>query len=317
LEILLTSGVDHLHYDMMTGKVTAASLGTVRGPVLWGCAYEYVRYFWGAHPFGGVMGLDWGDIDGPTLVGGISFSQFTNSQAADGDLYAIIAIYAEENGWDSAGRVLTAAYVISNIPGSDHPPDEYWGHLWSVELETPFVLDGSDLDADGLVDWGYAQFFSGRTPGCIHGPAICGMIDPNNMPPECPGVENAFDLFIEPLWNDGPENFDPNNIEPTFIATYWFGNEFSQFYFYLYAPQCPNRGDAGRYCQADIDGSFDCLVGLADLARLLSNYGTKYGALWRDGDVDPYDPVFPGDGDVDLADLAELLMQYGDDCNWP
>ena len=35
------------------------------------------------------------------------------------------------------------------------------------------------------------------------------------------------------------------------------------------------------------------------------------------GDVDPYDDWFPGDGDIDLGDLAELLSQYGDDCTWP
>ena len=30
-----------------------------------------------------------------------------------------------------------------------------------------------------------------------------------------------------------------------------------------------------------------------------------------DGDIEPPG----GDGDVDLADLAELLSQYGDNCN--
>jgi hypothetical protein len=212
--------------------------------------------------------------------------------------------------------VLAAAYVINNIPGSTHPPNEYWGYIWGVDLGTPFVLDGNDLDADGLVDWGYFQFFSGRTPGCLHGPAIYAWFDPNIIPPECPGIEWPFDLFVNPNWNNGPENFDPNNIEPFFVSTY-SGQWFVQIYFELYAPQCPNRGDAGRYCQADIDGSFDCIVGLSDLAVLLSNYGMTTGATWREGDVDPYDPYSPGDGDVDQGDLAELLMQYGDDCNGP
>ena len=316
LEILPISGVGYLNYDLETGKVTPATASSRYGAAIWVCRWEYLDFFWGAEPFAGEMGLDWGDIDGPALVGGIGFSEFTNSQATDGDLYALIAIYAEENGHDSAGRVLAAAYVINNIPGSDHPPDEYWGHIWGVDVGTPFVLDGSDLDGDGLTDWGYAQFFSGRTPGCVHGPLAFGWdFDPNNLPPECPGIECECDLFTNPNWNNGPENFDPNNIEPYFIGTYWHGNLFTQFYFALYAPQCPNRGDSGRYCQADIDGSFDCIVGLTDLAMLLSNYGTTTGAHWRDGDVDPYHPYFPGDGDVDLADLNELLMQYGDDCN--
>ncbi len=71
---------------------------------------------------------------------------------------------------------------------------------------------------------------------------------------------------------------------------------------------CPNPGDSGNYCTADIDGSGDCVVGLGDLAQLLGNYGTTSGAEHDDGDLD-------GDGDVDLSDLAALLGQYGDDCN--
>ena len=298
LEILPISGVDYLAYDVETGQVTPVTSSTRYGAVLWSCSYQYLTYFWGADPFSGEAGLDWGDIAGPALVGGIGFTEFTNSQADDGDCYALIAIYTEENGWDSAGRVLAAAYVIANIPGSECPPDEYWGHVWGVDVGTPLVLDGSDLDDDGLVDWGYFQFFSGRTPGCVHGPLILGWIDPNHLPPGCPGIEDAFDVFWNQDWNNGPGNFDPNNIEPYFLGTYWFGLGFSQILFELYAPQCANRGDSGRYCYADIDGSFDCIVGLADLAQLLSNYGMTSGAGLLDGDVDPYDPYFPGDGDV-------------------
>ena len=74
---------------------------------------------------------------------------------------------------------------------------------------------------------------------------------------------------------------------------------------------CPNPGASGNYCTADIDGSGDCIVDLADLALLLSNYGMSTGATHEDGDIDPPE----GDGDVDLGDLAALLSQYGDDCN--
>ena len=80
----------------------------------------------------------------------------------------------------------------------------------------------------------------------------------------------------------------------------------------LFRPGCPNKGDAGRYCHADIDGSFDCIVSLADLAQCLGYYGLTSGATREKCDLCPY-PY--GDGTVNLCDLAELLGQYGDDCN--
>ena len=59
------------------------------------------------------------------------------------------------------------------------------------------------------------------------------------------------------------------------------------------------------FCQGDLDGDND--VDLADLAKLLSNYGATSGATYSDGDLD-------GDGDVDLSDLAGLLSVYGIAC---
>ncbi len=58
-------------------------------------------------------------------------------------------------------------------------------------------------------------------------------------------------------------------------------------------------------CAGDLDGDQD--VDLADLSQLLANYGTTGGAYYEDGDLD-------GDGDVDLADLSALLAVYGSAC---
>lgn len=58
-------------------------------------------------------------------------------------------------------------------------------------------------------------------------------------------------------------------------------------------------------CPGDLDGDWD--VDLADLAQLLANYGTPSGAIYTDGDLD-------FDGDVDLSDLAALLAVYGTTC---
>ena len=59
-------------------------------------------------------------------------------------------------------------------------------------------------------------------------------------------------------------------------------------------------------CPGDLDGDMD--VDIADLAQLLSNYGIMSGAAYEDGDLD-------ADGDVDLSDLAALLSAYGTTCS--
>ena len=61
-------------------------------------------------------------------------------------------------------------------------------------------------------------------------------------------------------------------------------------------------------CPGDLNG--DYAINLADLAQLLSNYGTTSGASYEDGDLDE-------DEDVDLADLAALLGVYGTTCASP
>lgn len=58
-------------------------------------------------------------------------------------------------------------------------------------------------------------------------------------------------------------------------------------------------------CPADLDGSGQ--VDLADLAILLSHFGTLEGADPTDGDLDV-------DGDIDLEDLAALLASFGSLC---
>jgi len=59
-------------------------------------------------------------------------------------------------------------------------------------------------------------------------------------------------------------------------------------------------------CPGDLDGDGD--VDLADLAILLANFGAMGGVTSSDGDID-------GDSDVDLADMAVLLAAFGMPCD--
>jgi hypothetical protein len=163
-----------------------------------------------------------------------------------------------------------------------------------------FTIDGSDLDADGLMDFGYSYYFphldSGQPPRNT-GPALAG--DPNGT---ASGADGYFDAFARSA-------SDPNMA---YVGTFWVGGQFAMELFEGNRPACPSPGASGKYCFADIAGEV-CVVDLADLSQLLANFGTTSGATRWDGDIDPAFPA--GDGDVDLGDLAELLSQYGDDCN--
>lgn len=65
------------------------------------------------------------------------------------------------------------------------------------------------------------------------------------------------------------------------------------------------RLDRSWPCFGDLDFDYD--IDLADLSQLLSNYGVTGGAVYEDGDLDE-------DGDVDLSDLSALLSVYGTTC---
>lgn len=84
------------------------------------------------------------------------------------------------------------------------------------------------------------------------------------------------------------------------------------------APNSPDTGEGAppvvdmgafeyqaRSCPADLDG--DGIVGLADLAVVLANFGCAPNPAACAGDID-------GDGDVELSDLAAELAVFGTTC---
>lgn len=100
--------------------------------------------------------------------------------------------------------------------------------------------------------------------------------------------------------DDSATEFGNLGFPPVDLGIAAAGDQFVCFT--LGAGGCPNPG-----CEtSDING--DCTVDLADLAVLLSNFGTASGASKADGDLD-------GDMDVDLADLAVMLADFGTNCN--
>ncbi len=307
-------GVHFVDYNIATGEVTATPTQTRIGSSIW-AATAMSGYFFGQMDNGptgqGWLTLDWGDIAGGQMVGGYAFAYATGVTTQTID--CVNVFYGSDNGFNTAGRVGLAGFIVTGLPGGDPnlPAGWYAGWIVTVDLEAAgfsFPLDGNDLDADGLADFSYTYWFP-NVMGTVTGPFIAG--DPN-VAGQGAGMEDAFDAF-NPV--------DPNdpNTAFTFVGTYWFGGPpiFAQFYMELFGEAngggagCPNPGASGNYCTADIDGSGDCIVDLADLAILLANYGMTSGATHDMGDLEPAG----GDGDVDLGDLAILLGQYGDDCN--
>lgn len=310
-DILPITGVSGtMSYNAVTGQITPVDEQTRRiGPTVWSCT-ESSGYFWGGSGRTNCK-LDWGDIANNVVIGGIGFNEFTNSQAANGDLKLVLVLYANDNGGGDTRKSILAGWIIDNIPASTHSPAEFWGYLWRLDLlGNNITMTGNDLDGDGLLDFSYVYYFKTIPTANARAGASLAVADPNNLPASAPGIENVFDWYAQPDFNN-----DPNMDNTTLYGTYWFGgNPFAQFYWEMMAPGCPNPGAHFKYCAADI-GNYNCIVDLADLAQLLGNYGITSGATYAQGDIEPPDDFFPGDGDIDLGDLAELLGQYGDNCN--
>jgi probable HAF family extracellular repeat protein len=127
-----------------------------------------------------------------------------------------------------------------------------------------------------------------------------GQIVGNARDPDVPGSPGDHPW----IWEDGEMTLLEDLLPPDSGWVLW---------------QVRDINDNGRITGSDLDGhdlgfvliplvdgdlDYDGDVDLADLAQLLSNYGTTGGATYADGDLDE-------DGDVDLADLAALLAAYG------
>ena len=290
-DVLPVTGVRHATYNLATGDITPATGNERYGASVWASTAR-TGYYFGQQADGvGITTLDWGDIEGPQPIGGFAVSYSTDVVLPD-LIDCVLLFFADENGFNSVDRVYLTGFNLADLPTGD--PGGTWNG-WTVTFDldgagAAFTIDGADLDADGLMDFGYTFWFDAPEASAT-GPTMAG--DPNLIPQTSPGIENVFDYFTDP------------NLE-NYEATYWFGGTpYAQFYLELFdsipgnAPAgCPEPGGSGNFCWADIDCGdhpCDCVVSLADLAQLLGNYGMTTGATHGMGDVDPV----AGDGDVD------------------
>ncbi len=244
-----------------------------------------------------------------------------------GDAGSGAAVYA-----DDSAATLTNCTIVQNIaglPGTGDPNGAegyggiaqvtggtatianciFWGNVGAGTTEEQQIHGGSiTVDYSCVEGWtgsmggtgniGDDPSFSDPNSADYHltgGSPCIDAADNTAVPADVGDVDNDGDTTERtPLDLDGLPRFvdDPSTAD-TGVAD---------------PPDYPQVVDMGAYefgIACDLDG--DCDVDLADLAQLLSNYGTTTGMSYEDGDVD-------NDSDVDLADLAALLAVYGTTC---
>jgi hypothetical protein len=219
----------------------------------------------------------------------------------------------DDNGFNTTTRVGAYRLILVNMPGLPYAPPG-WGSGWTFAIDYQTfgwipVLDGNDLDADGLSDFGYSYWFLQVPASTVVLGTLIGPYWPIGT--ETGGAEDAFDLYA-----------DPNLV--TYYSTYWFGGSpFAQFMAQYNNTDCPNAGTTPPgvldFCYTDIfpvGSNGDCIINISDLGQLLPNYSNDPNApatqTFFTGDVFP---KFFGDGIVNISDLGQMLAQYNDNCN--
>ena len=317
-------GYSTIGYSPATGKTYPASEINPRwGRVMYWTIdrYYFAQYDNTVGELARFNVLDWGDLGVPGTgfsIGGLYVLVLGNQVAPLPGGQLQMTWIAEENGHNTTTRIPWARLNLINMPGFPYSPPG-WGSGWRFAIDFQYdgaspptgipywqwTLDGNDLDADGLIDFGYSYWFvqmpAGTTDaGVTFGPYFLGT--------GTGGAEDVMDLFG-----------DPNYL--TYYGTYWFNGPpaFAQFNQRLYAWTCPNAGTTPpgklNWCWTDIyppGPNADCIVNISDLGQLLPNYNQPGTYTYFQGDVYP---MYFGDGLVDISDLGEMLSQYLDNCN--
>ncbi|MEP0847853.1 MAG: hypothetical protein HRF50_13670 [Phycisphaerae bacterium] len=171
--------------------------------------------------------LDWGDVQASSLVDGFQIGYATDASDPNGILLEI-NFHNNSNGFgDNENRLLGFWLQLPGRPPSF--PYQFVGWIFTFDLEGTgyeFSLGDQDLDDDQLADFAYSYRIIDPSDSTATGPLI-SIPDPNN-PLAAPGVEDAFDDYLDP-------NYAPCDPNVPYFSTYWFGGTpYAQFHLALY-----------------------------------------------------------------------------------
>lgn len=224
-------------------------------------------------------------------------------------------------------------YFDSTTPGGDGGLNEWIQETIDTATDlTPDTIFTFRVKArnQNAVETPWSTTVTYTTPAAVPGAPILSNpgcytmdldVDPSNNPSHTVFAIRCADTSPNDNGWDG-QYVDPNGL-PTEIEVWQTDSEwgtisiqslqnYTEYTFEVKAdnqdPNAPEFGPGatlGTMLFADL--SQDEVVGIADLATLLSNYGATTGMGYWDGDLDY-------DGDIQIADLALLLSVYGDAC---
>jgi hypothetical protein len=309
--LLRPSEVRRVDYrlDQSTGTLTRVAAPSLRAAVCWDST-RASGYF--SSFAADQIPLDWGDADNATCLAAVTGFQIGYAATTlPGDQTDIdLVFYAADNGFGDGRRRVAATLRLTGLPDGTTPL-LYMGWIASFTVTPPIDLSSPDFDDDGLGDFSYTYNMRNVPADGLAGPLLSA--DPNTA--LSIGAENAFDLFThDPNAIIEPNEFLFADVNTVYDGTFWFNSPpYAQWHFQLSAgdPNAPGC-DHPSCAAADIEPpGGDCDVDLADLATLLANFGATGGATREQGDLEG------ADGDVDLSDLALLLSAYGADCRPP
>ncbi len=332
----------HLYHNAATGETIASMPVGLRGTtpaLVWGtlssgaCAGQpVVGALIADDPADpdrfGLIHMDWGDITPGTVVSMVQFGVATDYPDADlnGDglpsgvpgLGVRLAFHAGENGVGGGGGGGASAEVgeviLMNLPGRVGPADVIVGYYLTVDLAGGVALGSTDVDGDGLADFGYSieylhpdfglpwktYLLLGAPSGQAvpDGGGAGGWTIIPDPAPNAQGTTDAIDVYRRDL-----------SGEPEFVET--IGGQFScdpkgtafyaQIALSLFA-------DPAAACPADLfpPGAPDGQLNFFDLSAYLGLFNAQ----------DPAADFFPagGDGQFNFFDVSAYLAAFNAGC---